>query len=523
MIGAARDDPAARVDALVAAIGPKADPPVIHRRDVVLVTGPWLAGVSSVVAALRQRVPQQEFVESPQLAPGDAPTAVVFAVSAAAPLTASDCLLLDAAAEHTDVVLAVASKIDVHRSWREVLAANRARLAAHAARYAAVPWVGATAAPELGPPHTDDLVTTLHSQLADPDISRRNRLRAWESRLQTIAQRLSRDAEGAGRRARVDALRAERSAVLRQRRQSRTEHAIALRGQIQQARVQLSYLARNRCSALRGELQEDVAALPRRKIAEFEMDTRSRVAGAFAEVSEAVQRRLADVAHALDVPVERAPVETPPTVAGPAPPLKSRRLETRLMVVLGAGFGLGAALTLSRLLVGLAPRLNPGLNPWLTGAGIVACVVLGLALTWWVVNTRGLLSDRAVLDRWTGDVASELRSALDQLVAGQVLAAESLLSSALSARDEAVNARVSHQVSVIDRELREHAVAAARAAALRDRQMPAIQAALDAVRSELGEPGIPTVGARSGGIAEPATSGPRSAANGSNSSKCEGF
>ncbi|MGV7984643.1 hypothetical protein B4U45_15790 [Mycobacterium persicum] len=521
MIGVAREDPAARVDALVAAIGTKAGPPVIRRRDVVLVTGPWLAGVSSVAAALRQRAPRHEFFEPPELAPGDAPTAVVFVVSAAAPLTESDCALLDAAAEHTDVVIGVVSKVDVHRSWRELLAADRATLAAHAPRYADVPWVGAAAAPQLGPPRMDDLVTALLSQLADPDIARRNRLRAWESRLQTVAQRFRRDAEGAGRKARVDALREERSAALRNRRQSKTEHAIALRGQVQQARVQLSYFARNRCSSIRVELQEDIAALPRRKIAEFEEHTRSRVAGALAEVSEAVHRRLADVAQALSVPIGLQPGETLPTVAIAAAPLKSRRLETRLMVVLGAGFGLGVALTLSRLLAGLAPRLNPWLNPWLTGAGIVACVTLGLALTLWVVHTRALLSDRAVLDRWTGDVMSALRSVLDELVAGRVLAAESLLSTALSARDEAEHARVAHQVSVIDAELREHTIAAARAAALRDRELPAIQAALDAVRKELREPGIPTVGTRSQGVGTAAES--TGSRNGSNNAKWEGY
>ena len=42
------------------------------------------------------------------------------------------------------------------------------------------------------------------------------------------------------------------------------------------------------------------------------------------------------------------------------------------------------------------------------------------------------------------------------------------------------------QVSAIDGELREHAIAAARAAAVRDREMPTVKAALDAVRAELG-------------------------------------
>ncbi|WP_239655285.1 hypothetical protein [Mycobacterium riyadhense] len=481
------DDPAARVDALVAAIGPRLDSPAINRRDVVLVTGPWLAGVSGVVAALRDRLPQHTFVESLELAVGTAPLAVVFVVSAAAGLTDSDCTLLDAAAEHTDVVVGVVSKIDVHRSWREVLTGNRDKLAAHVPRYAQVPWVGAAAAPEVGEPRVDELVAIVREQLVDPDMVRRNRLRAWESRLQTVAQRFDRDAAGAGRRARVDALRRERSVALRHQRQSKSERSITLRGQIQQARVQLSYFARNRCSSVRNELQEDIASLSRRQLTGFEAYTRSRVQEVVAEVADGTDARLSDIAQTMGVPVSPPPLDEPPTVAVSAPPLQSRRLETRLMMLLGAGFGLGTALTLSRLVAGVLPGVAPGLVSF----GVVACAAVGLGVTVWVVRTRGLLHDRALLDRWAGEVTASLRLVAEQLVAGRVLIAESLLSTALTARDEAENARVADQVSAIDSELREHGIAAARAAAMRDREMPAIQAALDAVRAELGEPGIP--------------------------------
>ncbi|OBI45808.1 hypothetical protein [Mycobacterium sp. E796] len=485
------DDPATEVDALVAAIGPRLDSPGINRRDVVLVTGPWLAGVTAVVSALRERLPQHKFVESADLGPGDAPIALVFVVSAAAQLTGSDCALLDAAAEHTDVVVGVVSKTDVHRNWRDVLGANRDTLVAHAPRYARVPWVGAAALPDLGDPSVEDLVRTVDEQLADPDISRRNRLRTWESRLQAVAERIDREADGAGRRARVDALREERSGALRQRRQAKTERTITLRGQIQQARVQLSYFARNRCSSVRTELQEDAAGLSRRQLAGFCEYARGRVDEVVAEVSEGTGTHLAGVAQVLGVPVAlpgfQKGEETLPTVEVPPAPLKSRRHETWLMMLLGAGFGLGVALTLSRLVGGLASRLSPAL----AAAGAVGCVAIGVAVTFVVVHIRGLLRDRALLDRWAGDVTSSLQSTVEELVATRVLVAESLLSTALVARDEAENAQVAEQVSGIDSELREHAIAAARAAAVRDREMPTIQAALDAVRAELGQPGIP--------------------------------
>ena len=488
MSGDGHDDAAAGVDALVAAIGPQLDPPAVQRSDAVLVTGPWMAGVSAVAAVLNERLPQHKFVESSDLGIGEAPAAIVFVVSAAAHLTESDCALLDAAAEQTDEVIGVVSKIDIHHTWRDAVAANRETLAAHAPRYGRVPWVGAAALPDLGEPNVDELVETVSARLADSAAARRNRLRAWEFRLQTAAQRFDREVEGAGRQARVDALRGERSAALQQRRQAKTERSITLRSQIQQARVQLSHFARNRCSSLRTELQSDASGMSRRNMPGFEAHTRGRLDEAIAEVSEGTTTQLADVAHAMGVAVDLPPAGQLPTVDVTAPPLKSRRQETWLMMLLGAGFGLGVALTLSRLVSGLASRLSPALAI----AAAVACVAIGLAVTFVVVNIRGLLRDRALLDRWAGDVTSSLQSVTEELVATRVLAAESVLSKAVMAADETENAQVTEQVSTIDGELREHAMAAARASATHDREMPTVKAALLAVRAELGESGIPT-------------------------------
>ena len=474
------DDP---VDAMVAAIGPRLGAPTTLRRDVVLVTGPWLAGVSGVVAALSERLPEHTFIESTDLAAGEAPTAVVFVVSAAAALTESDCALLDAAAADTDAVIGAVSKIDVHRAWADVVAADREALSAHAPRYRDVPWTGVAALPDRGDPQVDDLVAAVREQLADTDLARRNRLRAWESRLQNVADRYDRDADGAGRRARVEALREQRSGILRERRLSKSERTIALRSQAQQARVQLSYFARNRCASVRSELQEDAAGLTRRQLPVFESYTRGRIDEVVAEVDEGTTTHLADVAKSLGLAADPPAPAALPKIEMPAPQLKSRRLETRLMMLVGAGFGLGVALTLSRLLADLTPGL--------TVAGAVACAAIGLALTVWVVGTRGLLRDRALLDRWAGEATAQLRSALEQLVATRVLGVESSLAAALGEQDEVESARVTEQVGVIDTELREHAVVGARAAALRGREMPTLQAALGAVRAELGEPAAP--------------------------------
>ena len=123
---------------------------------------------------------------------------------------------------------------------------------------------------------------------------------------------------------------------------------------------------------------------------------------------------------------------------------------------------------------------------------------MGLVLTVWVVGIRGLLHDRAVLDRWVTEVTTSLRSAVEERVATRVLAAETALTSELAPRDEVESATAADRVAEIDAELREHAVATARAAAVRDRRLPPLQQALDAVRAELY--GSPAERQRTGGV-----------------------
>ncbi|KWX24096.1 hypothetical protein AFM11_12110 [Mycolicibacterium wolinskyi] len=463
-------------DAVVAAIDPGLNSPGVESRDVLLVAGPWLAGASSVLAALRDRMPEYTFVESTELLAGEAPMAVVFVVSAAGVVTESDCALVDLVSRYTDLVVGVLSKIDAHRNWREVRDADAAVLAERASRYERMPWVGVAAAPDLGEPQLDDLVELLSQRLADPDLERRNRLRAWETRLEAVIGRYEADGSGADRKARVDALRERRDEINRNRRLAKTERSIALRSQLQQARVQLGYFARNRCNSVRTELQEDIAGIGRRRIAGFEAYARQRAGEVVAEVDEGVTKHLGDVAAELGL-TPPAPASAPrqPDIA--APPLKSRNLETRLMMVLGVGFGLGVALAVSRLLAGAAPRLAV--------AGLVVGAVVGLLLAGWVVTTRGLLHDRAVLDRWVNDATTDLRSSVEELVATRVLAAETALTTELAGRDETESATAAEQIAAIDAELREHAVATARAAAQRDRRIPPLRRALEAVRAEL--------------------------------------
>ena len=477
------EDPVATVDALVATIVPGLAAPAVCRRDVVALAGPWLSGVSSLVAALSERLPHHTFVESSALELIDAPLAVVFVASAAMPLTESDCQLLDMVARCTDGVLGVVSKIDVHQDWRAVLATDRETVAGHAARYDSVAWVGAAAAPELGEPRIDELVESLGALLADTDLPRRNRLRVWEARLERIVDRFEADTEGVGRRSRVDALLAERRALLTERRRQKNEEASEVRGQIQQARVELSEAAHNRCAEVRGEYQERIAALDRRGVAEFVSDVRARAEGIIDEIADDVDDRLDDLAYEVDVPLASdEPHALPDLALGPTP-LKPRGLEIRLMALLGAAFGLGVALALSWLFASALP--TAGLL--ITIVGIVLCSLIGLGVTGWVVRARGLRLDRALLERWLGESMVALCAVADDVVAGRIAAAETELNSGLAARNEDASVELSELVGVIDAELGSLADLEAQATEVRERALPEIWSALAMVRAELGD------------------------------------
>jgi hypothetical protein len=363
---------------------------------VIAVVGPPSAGASSLAAAVAERLPDHTVVEA--LGP-TTPDAVVIVASAAAPLADSDVDLIERAAAGTDLVIAAVSKIDAHRGWREVLTADRALVARRDERYRQVPWVGVAAAPDLGEPDVDELVDTLRACLARPDLNQRNRLRA---------------------------------SVFRGHRSSRSADALAVRGGIQKARLTLVYFVRRRCAAIGADLRAEAVELPRGATARFADRVRDAVADFDAELDAAIGRSVDGVAGALAL-TPPPPSAAPPSHGLPLPRPSSRRLETRLMLVLGGGFGLGVALTLSRLTV----QLGPGSDL----IGLLVGGVVGLLLTIWVVGIRGVLHDRALMDRWVGEVTSTLRTCAEETVARRLLDTEIAFTSELAARDPAAAAR----------------------------------------------------------------------------------
>jgi hypothetical protein len=239
---------------------------------VILVAGPRLAGSTNVREQLQRQLPRYCVIEFPfgddEGEGSQAPTVVVFVVSAAAQLVRSDCELLDRVALRTDAVIAAVSKIDVHQGWRSTLESNRALLADHHSRYATTRWVPVAAAPDFGAPRLDELLAAIQSALAETHLARRNRLQAEVAEHDTA----------------LEALRRDRRSVLRADQQAKTARSSAFRTRLQQARMELAGCAGRRCESARAEFQRGVDTVTGRTLSAFLGFVRRRAEAVVEEV-----------------------------------------------------------------------------------------------------------------------------------------------------------------------------------------------------------------------------------------------
>ncbi|GLP78080.1 hypothetical protein TUM20983_51900 [Mycobacterium antarcticum] len=353
---------------------------------VILVVGPPLSGVGGVVDGLRRQRPDLTVVGIDGVARQRPPDAVLVVVSAVAPVTRSDWVLVAPAAARADLVVGVVAKVDAHREWRTVADADRKLVSAWDARAAAMPWVGVAAAPDVGEPRLGELLAELDVRLADPGLPRRNQLQR-------------------------NIFRASRGRIVAARRAS------AARGVLQRARLGLLRFVRDGCDELRAELRDAAAAVHVAGSAGFETLVRTRadrfLTGLDAEIDRVVDAAATELGLEPRRVVPPVPARRPPPEMSRSP-ATARGLEGRLMAVLGVGFGLGIALASSRLLAGMAPGL--------AAAGWAAGAAVGLALMAWVVRTRGLLHERALLDRWVTEVVGAVRWHAEAAVAERLLA-----------------------------------------------------------------------------------------------------
>ena len=306
-------DPVGAVDALVAGVDPGLSSPGVESRDVVLVTGPWLAGATGVIAALRDRLPEHEFVEADDIRPAEAPTAVVFVVSAVAPI--------DRIGLRTDRFGRRAHRpgdrggVQDRRAPRLARRARRqpvARWLRTRGRYADVPWVGVAAAPDMGEPTVDELVDAAARTLADADVEASKQVARVG--IPTVSAISRHDKRRGGRRPAGTgdgiARAARRGPAGPPGGEVRAHHRTA---QPDPAGPGAAGVLRPQPLHVRAvELEEDASAMTRRRLPEFETYVGARIGEVVGEVEAGITAHLADVATELEM---TAPEPPPPRLA----------------------------------------------------------------------------------------------------------------------------------------------------------------------------------------------------------------
>lgn len=476
-------------------IGAKQALPLVIRCDVIAVIGPKQAGVKALVATLRQQRDNYgiecDIVEAADLAVGQAPKVMLFVVSACASITESECALLHSAAHATDGVLAVVSKIDIHRTWRAVLDTNRAVLARYAPRYATTQWLGVAAAPELGCSNMaqqsiDELGYAVVSLLRNDALDRRNRLRANETHLLALRRQLYRnpgcDDDDSSWRQHLIRLGKQRDAVLRHTGMIRTHRTNAVRHQMHQVRAQLLYRVRSRCITTRGELRDTAAQTGLRELNGFSHTVQCRVNDIMGEIEHATTQCIAAMASELALPWSEMAALPALSMDVAAPSIHSRRLETQMMAVLGMGFGVGAATWVS-LIMG---RLLGGIHAGSPVLSVLAGAGAGAVLAMWVVRARYLLRNQALCDRWITEVIDQLRVQLEQWVTAQLLAAQTTLMSVCAHRSGVEAAQRDHDLARIDADIAWYSRIREQRVAAHAHRFAIISRVLARVYSELG-------------------------------------
>lgn len=337
----------------------------MSERPTILVTGPALAGVTAVAGALQVRLgPGYRVVEC--LGPGERSATVVFVSSAAAPMTDADAALLDDAAADTDAVVGAVSKIDVHRTWPQVLEANRNR-------YPHLAWVGVAADPQIGAARLDRLAGAVLAPLAL-----------------------------CGR--------------------SRAARTLLLRSRIQLARVHLAGQARALCANLRAELRQEAAGVPRGGVDAFCSRAHRRSTQVAAEFDATLSTTLPRL-----VGLPAGPFSAPscPALESYLPRFGHPRSDDRLAVLLSVGFGLGVTFTVGRSLVYVVPAWWPAVVAGCISAGIAltfwvirtrSLVAERAALDRWsaelAAGLRAALDDQLVIQLLAAETALAARSGI---------------------------------------------------------------------------------------------------------------
>jgi GTPase SAR1 family protein len=409
-------------------------------------------------------------------------------VDASSPFTRGELEFLQQVGERVETVLFALAKTDQHRGWRQVLAEDRKLLAEHAPRFAEVPIFPVSARMHLRAAQAPESanaallreksgVVELRDELErliagrSAMLGEANTMRALSSVLGELTATLE-----AEKRAltvgedEAESLRARRDELSTARRSSTRGWQVKLRGEIQRTRVETSHEVSRQVRDVQNWFRrsidnagrKDINDLPRQVDIALQMASTRIATMLSTRLAAVAEQALNDLFSAEELDVIRSQfargVQAP--IALRPPDKRPPTAEDKLLVFMGVSGGLGVGRAAAMPLAGLGvAALNPVVLP--------VTIVLGLGAGWWMARTRKHAADKQHLKQWLTDAIADARSALDQLVAEQLIEAEQQLSLAL---DDALTRRI----EAIEGELRDVDKALKMDAAERSRRLQTV-------------------------------------------------
>jgi predicted GTPase len=396
-------------------------------------------------------------------------TALLFVVDASAPFTTGELNFLASMGERVETVLFALSKVDQFRGWRQVLDADQVLLAQHAPRFAGAKFHPASArmyemAGKAPNPDAaamlrersgvEELRTAMQELLVGRSVmlGEANTLRALSSTLSELRVKLDaeRRALSTGE-AEADALRARKDELTTDRRSSTKGWQVRLRSEVQRMRLENNHEVSRQMRDMQSWFRQAIDASDKDTLATLPGQVDAALHLVSHRISELLATRLNQVTDVVlgelfkpdELEVIRAQfarADRPPVMLRP-PDKRPPTAEDKLLVFMGVSGGLGLAR-------GATAMLGVGLAGAAAAIVAVPTIVVGLGAGWWIAKTRKHTAEKQHMKQWLTESIADARSTLDQLVAEQLIEAESQLSLAL---DEALGKRIAG----IEEELRE--------------------------------------------------------------------
>ncbi|MGA9872118.1 MAG: hypothetical protein WBQ44_13360 [Rhodococcus sp. (in: high G+C Gram-positive bacteria)] len=456
----------------------------------VFVTGNSGSGVGTVMAELDALAG----ASLPRAADAEAAAVVLFVHDASGPLGRRALADLTPLLDSTTVGLLV-NKIDVHRQWREVCRAVSASVdqlvprcvdlrvlptaakLAERARIAVDPAVRAALRDDSG---LADVLRFVAEALETPvHVTREQKYDAAVRAAAAGARRAivakARDVTSASSTA---VLRAERARLVDVRDRFKAERAATLRSRLQMAR---SEAMRDIGDAVRAytmaarESVDNTTASQSRHLPEYLVEQLRLTAST---VHTGLGARLRAIDDELELSTE-LPSGPDPVVTHAAPTARSRGMEDKVTVFVGASAGVG----LGRIAVSpltMVPALDIAVLP--------ISLVLGALCAWWLVRSRRLVADRAHLRTWVADVTVAAKASFEHAALARLVQAEAEFTSAVHETSRAAVGAAESDLSRVEAELREIADTRVAVLAACDRDLTTLDRGLEKFGSHRREP-----------------------------------